>query len=186
MKKISLILVLLFIARCNKKESEKLVPFFKFDEVIHYQVNDQDEVWKLLKVSESERTESGKNFYKILMEYNYPISLSNSTFLKNLETLYPIKNQIPKNLFSELSKIFSQSNVVDNTEYACEPFFRDIFIFKKNDKITGIAKICLECEKYYFVGANEDTQNFGSNGEFENLQKIIKKINPATKNSFNN
>ena len=184
MKKISLILVLLFIARCNKKESEKLVPFFKFDEVIHYQVNDQDEVWKLLEISESERTESGKNFYKILMEYNYPISVSNSTFLKNLETLYPIKNQIPKNLFAELSQIFSQSNIADNAEYACEPFFRDIFIFKNNNKIIGIAKICLECEKNSFVGANGETQNFGSNGEFEKLKYLIKKIKPATKNSL--
>jgi len=175
MKKISLILVLLFIASCNKKKSEKPIPFFKFDEVTHYQIDDENAISKLFQVSQSERTESDKEFFKILMEYNYPKSVNHLTFFKNLETLYPKKNQIPSNLFPELSKIFSQSNVANNVEYACEPFFRDIFIFKNNDKIIGIAKICLECEKSSFVGANGETQNFGSNKEFEKLKKTYQK-----------
>ncbi|WP_339839902.1 hypothetical protein, partial [uncultured Flavobacterium sp.] len=162
MRKISLILVLLFIASCNKKKSEKPVPFFKFDEVIHYQIDDEDTITKLFQVSQSDRTESDEEFFKILMEYNYPISVSDSSFFKSLETLYPIKNHIPKSLFTELSTIFSQSNIGNSTEYACDPFFRDVFIFKNNSKIIGVAKICFECEKKSLVGAKGETLNFGA------------------------
>lgn len=56
----------------------------------------------------------------------------------------------------------------------CEPIYRDIFLFKKNTKVSGIAKLCYDCEKSLFIGTSAVVSNFGAKGEFEQLRKIIK------------
>jgi hypothetical protein len=50
-------------------------------------------------------------------------------------------------------------------------------VLKNNSSVVGIVKICLECDKYHFVGDNKNlnADNFGNSGEFEKLNKIFKK-----------
>ena len=60
------------------------------------------------------------------------------------------------------------------SETACIPVFRDILIFKKNNKSIGIAKICFECEKSHIVGTNKNIENFGQCGDFSKLMNILK------------
>ena len=168
MKKIVLIMVSVFFLCC-----ERAKPFFEFDKVEHYQVNQEDEVSKSLKVSRDKWTKQEWEFQKILMEYNYPKSVKDSSFLKSVQTLYPKNKNIDRKLFRELSNIFSIQKNEPIDEKACDPFFRDILIFKKDDKIIGIAKICFECEQSYIVGASGNSKNFGANEEFKKLKNII-------------
>ena len=176
MKKNSLFILLLFIVSCNNKTDKNLEiaeKYFEFDKVEHFQVNNNDEVWKLLKTPESERTIEGKYFHKILMEYNYPKSVNDSAFFIKLTKLYPKINIVDSTLYKSLSKIFSNHKIELKESNACDAFYWDIFIFKKNGKVNGIAKICFDCNLQYIVGSKTNTANFGANGEFEELKKLI-------------
>ena len=169
MKKITLIFAFLIFLSCGKTK-----PFFEFDEVEHYQVNSKNTVWQLLMVKQADWTQQGKEFHKILMEYDHPKTVSDTAFLKSLRTIYPKIDKININQFARLSEIFSEQKSLPNEPNACDPFFRDILVFRKENKVVGVAKICFECSQKYIVGTDANTENFGANGEFEKLEKLIK------------
>lgn len=56
-----------------------------------------------------------------------------------------------------------------------QPLYRDIFIFWKNRKIIGIAKLNSNGPFFHvFEGTNKNTECFDKNGEINKLQKILK------------
>ncbi len=61
--------------------------------------------------------------------------------------------------------------------YACAPEYRDILIFKKNEKISGVAKICLSCSQFYLISSKKEisTDNFGTEEEYKSLKKLFSK-----------
>ena len=54
-------------------------------------------------------------------------------------------------------------------ENACAPIYRDIYVFRNNNKIVGIAKICFGCQIVDFVS---EKYNFQRYGECESLIKL--------------
>lgn len=56
----------------------------------------------------------------------------------------------------------------------CEPFYRDILIFKKDSEIIFIAKICLECHKFSFY--SEPPKVIKLNIDFEQLEKVLNEV----------
>ena len=85
------------------------------------------------------------------------------------------KSEIDKSKFGEINKIFVEKTVNQIADYACIAVYRDILIFKKQNKTVGIAKICFECFKKQIIGTNANTENFGQDGDYEKLEKILKK-----------
>ena len=56
-------------------------------------------------------------------------------------------------------------------ENACAPMYRDIYVFRNNNKIVGISKICFECQIIDFTSEKYNWQRYG---ECENLKKLEK------------
>lgn len=83
------------------------------------------------------------------------------------------KKKINSTKFEALNKIFIEKPYEEGSARACIPVFRDILIFKKNDKITGMMKICFNCHQYRILGTKANTDNFGSYGDYLLLWDII-------------
>ena len=84
------------------------------------------------------------------------------------------KTTIDKTKNEHLNDIFSENNCSESFAAACIPVYRDIFIFKKNNKTVGIAKICFGCRLFHIIGTKKNLENFGQCGDFEKLEKLIK------------
>lgn len=164
MKYFSLIL-LIFLFSCEKKK-----PFFVFDEVLHYSISLEES----FKCFEKRNFNEKYNFLNNAMEIYSPETLNDTIFIQNLDKYFPKKNKIDKNKLAKLSDIFSETNVESKVETACEPIFRDVFVFKNNNSIVGISKICFSCMKEYTIGSRTSTTNFGSCNEYERLEKLVK------------
>lgn len=169
MKQMILILLstILFTC-CNSKES----PFFKFDKVEYYSIKIHDDDFVDLISSEKKSFIDSINVGIVF--YNIPNTLNDSTFFFTLFHSKYTKNEINKNDFIDLNTIFSESNKPFINAKACAPIYRDILIFKFNNKVTGIAKICFQCKIAKILGSSKNCSNFGSQKEFSELFDILK------------
>jgi len=168
-KRYSIVLLLFLILSCKSKE-EKM--FFDFDSVEYYSLN---------KNKEKEIVENyNKDFvFEKILYTEFPKELNNEEFLKAINSDGFSRHKIlEKDIKSLNENVFVEkfSPSVFQYEKACIPEYRDILVFRKKNKITGIAKICLSCEQYYLSSSkkNIQTENFGSDGEFESLKNLFK------------
>lgn len=175
MKRILLILVPIIaiavvgIALYCNKESEPMY-YYDFDEVIHYHT-DIDE-HELLAIREK-KVKTIQDSMMLTMTWNYyRVPLTRAvTYLDSID----FKKQIlPSSKFPAIKEIFKEGNSIYESPMSCEPVYRNIYVFKKSGKVTGVAMLCYGCQKGIFIGTNADTQNFGSEGEFEKLKEIVK------------
>jgi len=141
-------------------------PYFDFDEVIHYQSNIHD--YEVIG-----RKNNDLNY--LLFSKGFE-SLLDSIYLKKGDSLFQ-KKFISKDDHAIIDKIFCKQVINEDELYfsECIAIYRDMFIFKKDNKITGIAQICFDCNQFTSVGAKQETKNFGVNYEFSNLAKLVKK-----------
>lgn len=141
-------------------------PYFDFDEVTHYQSD--IEYFEVLR-----RKNDDLNYLLFTQGFE---SLLDSIYLERLDSLFH-KNIISKEEHPIVDKIFCYQTInVDNLSLTdCIAIYRDIFVFKKNNKIAGIAQICFDCNQFTIIGATQETKNFGVNYEFSNLAKLINK-----------
>ena len=160
MKKIALFIFFSLLISCQHSN-----PFFDFDEAYLYQIKKNESNKYFVSnntISQIEKDE----FKKIAFLNEYPTKLDDKWFFEKIEKYYPIKSKIEENKLKELSDIFSERNE-ERTEYtACDPIYRNIFLFKKNGKVVGISKICFDCLMEHTIGTKRNTQNFGSNKEY--------------------
>lgn len=166
MRKIFVYILPLFIISCSTYN-----PFFEdFDQVHYYHLKDVSLI-DHNKIKDS-------TAIKIIYD-EFPEETRSEEFFSCLGDQRFIKSNLNEKDILTLKKVFTEKFAISITEKACAPLFRDILIFKKNNKTIGIAKICLECEKFYLVG-NKVTSNidsFGENNEFEDLEIIFREYN---------
>ncbi|MEZ4839040.1 hypothetical protein [Flavobacterium sp.] len=141
-------------------------PYFDFDEVIHYQsnINDYEVIGR-----------KNNDLIYLLFGSGFE-SLQDSIYLEKGDSLFQ-KKVVSKEDHSIIDKIFCKQVINEDELYfsECIAIYRDIFVFRKKNKITGIAKICFDCNQFTSIGAKQGTKNFGVNYEFSNLAKLIKK-----------
>jgi hypothetical protein len=186
MRYITLILTILLLTNCGKKNKEiekKYIishgdtlavitinkikyPFYDFDKVEHYKSNLTFEQEKYLR-----RTDTVG--FKILME-KYPKEINDSIFYRKLIQNYS-EMKVEPNLNSTISEIYSEKYGGEGLAFACDPFYRDILIFKKRNKIVGVSKVCFECGENWTIGSKRDVSLFGQNEDYEKLKKILYK-----------
>lgn len=105
---------------------------------------------------------------------------------KSIEEFEPFLNGLISSGFSletysEQEKLDQLNNAFTPAEpkmydmYECAPVYRDILVFKKDNKIKGVAQICFQCEKSNFIGAAEDIGHFMGTEKFNELERAIKK-----------
>lgn len=159
---------------CTQKSERRITSnsFFEYDAVDHYILTDTGEI--MYPPAFGEKSKPFDDYRRAIILGNFPKSIADSTFVRDLKKIGYNKKQVSEQYFPELDKIFSYQRAFSLTSTACSPIYRDLLIFRNNNSIVGIAKICFECEQYEIVGSKVDTQNFGQNGEYELLQKILK------------
>lgn len=175
MKYLFLLLTLIMVSSCESNE-KKL--FFDFDEVDYYKVDQKKESEYYEKEREN-RNEKDTVFDKIYYD-DFPVDLKDTLFLSKIKSDRFNKIELAEEDKKLLkTSIFKKRLVINPFKMvrACAPIFNDILIFKKNNRISGIAKICLSCEQFYFIGNKPDvqTENFGEGGEYDKLKEIFHK-----------
>jgi hypothetical protein len=153
--------------------------FFDFDEVIHYEYL-RDDV-HLDGFGKKHKEYSGDNILKrdLIIGHNenlMPKGTTDTLFIQKLEIIGFKKNNIDKKNNIELNRIFS-TKVSELIYSSCFPFYRDILIFKKNNRTIGMVKICFECGQSIFYGEKNNTEYFGENNEYEELLRILNNNN---------
>lgn len=142
-------------------------PYFDFDEIVYYHSD----------VSDFEVLGRKKDDLHFLLFRQGFESLQDSIYIERGDSLL-YKKVISKEEHSTIDKIFCYQpiNLDDLYVSECIAIYRDIFVFRKEKKIIGMAKICLDCNQFSSVGTDQKTDNFGMNNEFSNLTKLIEKI----------
>lgn len=186
------IIVFIVFISCNRKNSKsqsatdnisvikrdvsikKRSSFFNFDEIIHYNLTDKmKDEFSRIRQSENKTEEEGR-FHKLYTGH-YPQGLNEKYFFQDLAKYYVQKKDINKKYFSEIDSIYSEKYYGEYVIAGCIPFYNDILIFKKNNNVVGISKICFQCNLQETLGTKLNTEQLGQNGDYEKLQNILKK-----------
>ncbi len=151
--------------------AEAPVPFFDYDAIDYYVIAAD----KTAKGGISKNTTAPKSgsIYEGVLYGNIPQAISDTSFLVQLEKTGFVKSSVDTSKFDTLDELFAPKEVNDSVAYACKPVYRDILVFRKNGRIAGIAKVCFSCKKHLIVGAKGNTDNFGMNGDYERLQRLL-------------
>lgn len=182
MKKFILIITSIILFSCNnskkvdinkeKVAKKELRPFFDSDEIDHYFGN-----YTLESVidftGKSKRSKKQQELEGLFVGY-FPDSIPKKDFGEILLSHNYKKSNLTIKQQKEIENIFSEKDSLQMSAYACVPEYRDIFIFKKNEKTVGIAKICFKCGRFQIIGSKIDTQYFGLGTEFDKLHKIVR------------
>ncbi|MEO6252993.1 MAG: hypothetical protein ABIO79_06800 [Ferruginibacter sp.] len=162
---------LLIILGCNNYKQRSCDPYFSFDEIEHYYINiEESAVWDILgkeKIAENEKIQFDLLVGSTLQK------LSDTTLLENIEKLDFKKTELPVTKFSQVNEIFCEKKHKEVLSTTCEAVYRDILVFKKENKIIGTAKICFGCIKSIIAGTRANTDEFGQSGDYDELFKLL-------------
>lgn len=170
-----------FIVGCNEKQSNGVAVkpklgahYFDFDEAIYYNITDSlsndidSNPDRSATDSIGERLLSGRN----ARELSDTIAIA---WLDSVGFSKRVFNEVEQVKLREIFREKSFDYDEDETVTTCAPVFRDIYLFKKEGKPTGIVKICYDCGDLQIIGAKADTKGFGYNGEYKQLYELVKK-----------
>lgn len=147
------------------------IPYFEFDHIDHYRLNmDEDELWDIEQ--KKIKTEKEKGQLELLIQYT-PDKLSDSSILRNIEKLGFVKNEVPADKFTQIKEIFCQRKHKEVYWLSCVAVYRDILVFKKENEIIGIAKICFSCDQNVISGTTLNTEEFGQSGDYKKLLQLL-------------
>ena len=146
--------------------------YFEYDEIEYYNSEIEEEQVEELYDNQKKSTKDALKMGVILGEI--PKSITDTSFVNNLETFGYTKSKITEKKFDEIDEVFTEKTHSETYDTACIYIYRDILIFKKKSKIIGIAKICFDCAANVIVGTKSNTEEFGMSGDYEKLRKIIR------------
>lgn len=173
---LSKILILLTITNiiisCNEVKSEDQLSQFDFDTVELYSTIKKDSIISNINKKRFTNLTQDEKLYLDILEKNVPTNFADESFVLNLEKLKFKKRVFDKSKLKEFKKIFSKKFCYKIQENGCTPMYRDIYIFRKNNQITGIAKVCFQCQIVYFISKNYNWQRFGECENYKLLEQI--------------
>lgn len=171
---IGVIAIVLFLS-CGDKKAE--IPalgeqsFFDFDKVEHYHLAiSKSNYDSILANPNKSRLDAG--LMQILRE-KIPVSGIDTLFIPNMDILKFQKHEIAADKHQKLKEIFSVKAAHENPSTTCESIFRDVLVFRNKGKFIGVAKLDLNCESEYLMGARYSSSSFGSKADFESLKAIL-------------
>ena len=171
-------IVVLFIGwtfgDCNSPNEFLSKKFFEYDEIDYYLSDSYmgSESQKLLNNWPTSEIDTLK--YGVFLG-GIPKNISDLSFIGKLSEIGFRKDTIDKKKFTEIDKFFVEKEVKEHLATSCIYIYRDILVFKKNSKVTGVAKICFSCMAHEIIGTNANTDNFGQDGDYEKLENLLKK-----------
>ena len=182
MTKITRIILIIFIASlfsCSKGKKENASAkfldnkTFEFDKIEHYSSIQNHKIDSITSRKEEPLSKFEKEYFRLLND-NYPTSLTDSSFFKSLMMPHIKVDTISKEGLIEFKKKFNNKMCDYYANKACVPIYDDIYIFRLNSKITGIAKVCYQCEIIYFLDSNTSWERFGDSCEVLESLKTLK------------
>jgi hypothetical protein len=173
---ISIITLLLIFANCKtsgqKKKKDKCVPYFQYDNILHYSLSrEADTVWtfyeKNLQVVRERK-------YMELLTTDLTNKISDTIKFEDLLSFGFTVQNVPEDKFNQINELFCERRHKGSvTMNLCIPTYRDILLFKKNNRTIGYAKLCFDCDMSNIVGTTKNTELFGQAGVFEKLKKLL-------------
>ena len=157
---------------CNKTKKSEPLTLFTFDKVEHYSTGIKDSIITSINKKKFHNLNEIEESYLKFIHENIPTNIKDTSFVSTIEKLKFKKKIVPDSEIKILKEIFSEAFCNEMAESACIPMYRDIYVFKKNNQITGIAKVCFECKIIYFISDDYSWQRFGECENLEKLQKI--------------
>lgn len=143
--------------------------FFDFDEVFYY--SGSNEITDA--IFDKAPTSLKDSISMDILIRDIPVSLKDVTAIAYLDSIGYEKIPVESAKLEALKEIFRDNGLVPMEDTSCLPMYRDIYVFKKQGTIIGIAKICHECEQSHIIGTKINTEGFGSAGEYDQLSKLI-------------
>ncbi len=163
----------------NKAIAESNFYYFDSDTILHYKTKlDREGEYEFNRKKNKTKSEKAlhnimnQNAIKTLKDTAVIASLKNIGFTEQILN----KNQklVVNNLFSSGTK--NKQEKSGYTNYTpCGAIFRDVLIFKKHSKITGIVKVCFGCKAILL--ANLENKNYQkpieTNKDYSDLYTIL-------------
>lgn len=183
MKKYAFIIIAILVLSCNNSkklniENEKVVkrelrPFFDSDEIDHYYLNFSESDFS--KLSKKEKLNKKEEEFFNIFVHSYPDSLPREDFEQILLNHKYKKTKLSSKQQCQIENVFREKDSLPEGYFACAAEYRDIFIFKKKEKLIGVAKICFKCGRFQIVGSKLNTEGFGLWKELDKLKSIVRK-----------
>ena len=168
--KILIFCFLTFILNCKRKN--KNLTFDDYDKIEHYSTDDNNLILLSINSKRYENLNETENKYIKTLEQNLPKKLTDTSLVYELEKLNFRKEIVKKPKLDLIREIFSTEFCNSMQQNACIPEYRDIYIFKKRNRIVGIAKICFECQIAYFINETQSWERFGECEKFIKLENL--------------
>lgn len=163
-----LIVVYLFLG-CGQKLGEY---YFDFDSVDCYH-NEIDDL-QLLELDQSKLTPKQQMLNDLVLE-DTPKSIVDTAFITQLEPIGFKKNRISEvEKINTLKEIYREKSHKESFATTCITVYRDILIFRSNDSIVGISKICFDCQNHKTIGTQVNMDNFGQSGDYGKLARLLR------------
>ncbi len=154
----------------NDQDDCKL--YYTYDEVVHLSYNGQEEYSHDLYYLKDGSLDD-KLFFGWLVGDERK-SLSDTSDFEKLKLGPFAVSKVPEQKFEQLNALFCERQHQNQMYAGCEPVYRDILIFRRNQKTIGIARLCFQCEMSDIVGTDRNTTDFGQSGDFHRLRLLLK------------
>jgi hypothetical protein len=152
-------------------EQEECKPYFLFDRIEHYCRDiDENELWEIK--DKVKKTEEENDILTLVFTLRRDTTADYES-LKNIDRLGFTKTEVPSAQFEEIAEVFCERKHKAPAYSACVPIYRDILVFRKNNKLSGMAKICFECSISSIAGTNRNTEEFGQSGDYKKLYDLL-------------
>ena len=183
MKKVIFIIAAIVLLSCNnskktdpnnneKVAKKELRPFFDCDKVDHYYLDISEDIFFKL-VRKKNKTEKEKELVNIYIN-TFPDSIPKEDFERILLSHNYKKSNLSIKDEKSIENVFSEKDSLKNDACACIAEYRDVFVFKKNAKTVGIAKICFKNARFQIIGSKINTEGFGLINELDKLEGFVR------------
>jgi len=181
LKKYIIVIAVILALSCSNSKKEnfekvkvaksELRPFFDSDQISHYYLDiSDDNFFKLIR--KENKTEKEKELINIYI-HTFPDNIPKVDFEKTLLNHNYKKSNLSSKDEKNIENIFSEKDSLKNDACACIAEYKDVFVFKKNEKTVGIAKICFKNALFQIIGSQINTEGFGLINELERLESIV-------------
>jgi len=155
-----------------QKPSNKKPYYFYFDALTHYVIKTNETELEELEFKQKPN-ETDILLSSILFKNELPNKLSSVAFIKALPQLGFQKKAISAKHFYAINELFKERDNQNIEEPYCGAVYRDVLVFYKERKITGIVKLCFSCGHHYIFGTKKNTSNFAQKGNFKKIQQLL-------------
>lgn len=139
----------------------------KFDEINYYKLDKYFDEFYLKNYHKSPKR---KIIYNIVYG-DTPKTVSDTLFVKDLEKYHFHQAHLEISKYQKIAEIYANGSI--KYDVTCKVTFRDILVFKKNNKIVGISKICFGCDwETTFFNENR-YYNLVSIDKFKELENLL-------------